>query len=436
MKNAATAILVLALWACDKPSHEKIDTWRNTEKGPAKLEAALRDSALPMDLRAHAAEALVGLGAIDKVKPVVAQLSASERAAFFQKLTPRLWDVAKIVEADQAPVGKQLRAKDGLFDLRPFADDAERDVIDQDLLDWLTAGGFYEQRSQLGDRLGDKIIRAIGVKAGPKMVQLGQDLLKQQQAGKDKGVLIIGRQTLRGIAYSGAPEAVGFLLELAEKPQLQEELNIDAMLALSNAYVEDLEEPRADVMGLASHAQRLEKLAANQDNPGEIINIAYELLVRIPTPACLPPLVRLATQRQLNLMLRAIDFSMRCGGADAVVPVAEAMPIDGSYERTVIEKYIVSKIPPDVIGPAAESARALLGSQSWAARFVGVEILAKHGGKADVAKLRALAGDKTKLTGFWGKQEGLDKRDPKARKAEPTLGQRAVEVAEILEKKP
>jgi hypothetical protein len=431
----ATLVLAVALSsACDKASHENIDKWRNTEKGPAKLESALRDSGLDMDLRAHAAEALVGLGMVDKVKPVVASMSAGDRARFFQKVTPRLWDAAKTSDADQAPVGKQLRAKDGLFILRSFAEGAERDAIDQNLLDWLTAGGYYEQRAPLGDVSGEQIIRAIGVKAGPKMVQLGQDLVKQQKEAREKGqILIIGKNTLRGIAFTGAPEAVGFLIELASTSHPQENLQVEAMFALDHAYVQTQDEPKVDPLGLAPHAQRLEKLALDESAPGEVVNIAYELLVRVPAPACLPPLVRLATQRDLVMMLRAIDFSMRCGGADAVVPVAEAMPIDGSYERGIIEKYIVDKIPVAARGPAAESARALLGSPSWAARFVGVEILAKLGDKADAAKLRALSGDKARLKGYWGDQTEVPKKE---QKAEPTLGQRAVEVAEILEKKP
>jgi hypothetical protein len=425
---------VIALAACDKATHENIDKWRNTDQGPDRMLKALKSSSVDMDVRAHAAEALVSLGLIAKVKPVVAQMPEAERARFFLKAVPRLWDVAKSAEADQAPVGKQLRAKDALFELRSFADEASKAQIDDDLLDWLTAGDFYEQRAPLGDHDGDQIIRNIGVKAGPKMVLLGQNLLKQQEAGgKDGTYVIIGKNTLRGLAFTGAPEAVGFLLDLAGKSHKQENLQVEAMYALNYAYVEDKDEPRPDPLGLAPHANRLSRMAESEDQPGENVNIAYELMVRIPAPACLPPLVRLATQHQLNLVLRAVDFSMRCGGADAIVPVAEAMPIDGSYERGVIEKYIVKKIPPDAQPRAAEAARTLLGSKSWVGRFIGIEILAVYGGKADAPKLRALFGDKTKLAGYWGVQDPADKKNFKA---EPTLGQRATEVAGILEKKP
>jgi hypothetical protein len=261
------------------------------------------------------------------------------------------------------------------------------------------------------------------------MAQLGADLLKAQ--GKDQYVPI-GKNTLRGLAYTGAPEAIGFLIEVIETTHPQENLQVEAMFALNKVFVEDMDEPRADPAGLKPYAKRLAKLAVNPDMPGEVVNISYELLLKIPAPDCLPPLVSLATQRELNLMLRAIDFSMRCGGTEAIVPVAEAMATDGTYQRTILQKYIVDKIPAASVDQAAEPARALLSSKSWVARWVGVEILAKHGKKADAAKVRALSGDKTVLRGYWGEQDPDDKKNLKT---EPTLGKRAVEVADLLEKK-
>src|SRR5688500_10254976 len=113
--------LLLALAACGGASHDNVEKWRNTEEGPGRLAKALEDSEVDLDVRAHAAEALISLGEIERVKPIVAQMSPDVRDAFFTKLTPRLWAVAKIIEADQAPVGKQIRAKDGLFELRQLA---------------------------------------------------------------------------------------------------------------------------------------------------------------------------------------------------------------------------------------------------------------------------------------------------------------------------
>ncbi len=433
------AILVLCgmaptLFACSKASHDNVEKWRNTEEGPKRLAAALADADVDIDIRAHAAEALISLGHVDEVKPLVANMSPEVRNALFAKLTPRLWSVAKIVEADQAPVGKQLRAKDGLFELRTFAEGAQRDEIDNYLLDWLTAGGFYDERAGMGDNTGEKIVRALGLKAGAKMVQVGAEILKNADQGK-KGILPLSKTTLEGIAFTGAPEAVGFLIEVGEKPQLQEGLQVQAMTALYTAYVVTTDEPRPDILGLVPHLDRLKKMAFSEEMPGENVNISFELIAAVPSPACLQPLVYLATHRTFIMRLRAIDFGMRCGGPQAIVPLAEALP-DGEYEQRIIEKYFVKKIDDSVLPNAADAARTLLGSRSWVARFVGIEILARAGSKADAAKLRALAGDKTKIRGYWGLQDPAELAEQKkAAKPEPTIGQRAAQVADLLEKK-
>ena len=67
--------------------------------------------------------------------------------------------------------------------------------------------------------------------------------------------------------------------------------------------------------------------------------------------------------------------------------------------------------------------------KSWVARWIGIETLAALGSPADAALVAGLANDKAKLTGYWGDQSGLDKKD---QKPVPTLGQRAKELAATL----
>lgn len=58
-------------------------------------------------------------------------------------------------------------------------------------------------------------------------------------------------------------------------------------------------------------------------------------------------------------------------------------------------------------------------------RWVAIEALAAMKIPEETAKIASVkSGDK--LTGFWGDQSGLDAKD---RKADPTLGQRAQELA-------
>ncbi len=77
----------------------------------------------------------------------------------------------------------------------------------------------------------------------------------------------------------------------------------------------------------------------------------------------------------------------------------------------------------------AKGCRAMRQSDSWVARVTAVECLGMAGGKADAEAVRALAGDKAKLKGWWGDQSEVPKKD---RKKPIALGAVAQEVAEKL----
>ena len=61
-------ILLLGLAACESVSSEKIEQWKGTQKGPPKIEEALRSSGVAPGLRAEAAAALGDLGMPEKVE--------------------------------------------------------------------------------------------------------------------------------------------------------------------------------------------------------------------------------------------------------------------------------------------------------------------------------------------------------------------------------
>src|SRR5204862_7234821 len=64
---------------CDKPTSESIALWKTTEKGPAKLTAAVGDRSVDPKLRAEAALALADLGQGEEAEGQVAALPAGER---------------------------------------------------------------------------------------------------------------------------------------------------------------------------------------------------------------------------------------------------------------------------------------------------------------------------------------------------------------------
>jgi len=76
--------------------------------------------------------------------------------------------------------------------------------------------------------------------------------------------------------------------------------------------------------------------------------------------------------------------------------------------------------------------RELSGEKGRIARWVAIEGLAGMKSTEDIPRLKALSSGE-KLVGYWGDQSGVD---PKDRKPEPTLGQRAKELADRLAKAP
>jgi hypothetical protein len=420
VRTLLVAVLVLGAAACEKASHENIDRWRYSEKGPGKLVAAVADASLDADLRAHAAQALVEIDAPAGAMKALSETPPEVREPVVEKLIVRLWGDAKVGNDMQIPTDGQVQAKDALFEVRALSTPAQVQKIDGYLIDWLSP--IYEERARLGRHHGEKIIQAIGARAAPKLIAAAKLIVdRPEQAGK---LVLVQDLSLRGIAGTGAPEAVGYLLDLAEKRNYPEPtLPVRAMRALGAAYL-DTQTPAASA-GLEAHVARLAKLADDERQDGETANLAFELLGASGSVRCLSPLLTLVRHRDVVRSWQATRLALRCGGAQAIVPVVEALPESRSYERGILEKYLWQLIIPLGDG-AADAARKLIGSTSWVARVTGVELLGKLGGKSDAAQVRALAKDDTRLRGWWPK--GDSRRDP-------TLGDVAQNVAEALEKK-
>jgi hypothetical protein len=428
---AATTVV-----ACDQPSRENIEKWRHTERGPGKLRDALGDRSLAAELRAAAAESLVAIDRTDDVRDALAHAASADREKVLDALLPLLWNDCKVADQMTAPTPAQITAKDALFTLRALATPHQQTAIDGYLADWL--GGYYEGRAPLGLHHGEKIVRVLDGRIAPKLIDDAREILTRPEQGKGK-YLVVTKVLLGGIAVSGAPAAVDFLLDLAEgkgprRDYPDKDLPVRAMDALGGAYLDEREHLAP---GPLVHAlDRLQRIAASTEQPGANVNIAFELLAATGKTNCLKPLQELERSRDVVRTWEAAQMGLRCAGTEAVQPMAEGLPPDRDYERGILSKYFWDNITS--LGPAAAPpARALLRSPSWVARLTGVEVLDKLGTAADADGVRALAKDATKLRGWWGKTQKGERASERtgANQPEPTLGQVAQEVADRLEKK-
>jgi hypothetical protein len=417
---AACAILELAGACGGEVSHDEIDKWRTTKKGPAKLKEVVAATARDADLRAHAAQNLIAMGAWADVKDAL-EADPKQRGEVVAKLAPRLQQSATVPEG-YAPAAQHAAAKDALFRIRAYADEQTRGAIDEYLADWLAVS--YYDRAGRGTVAGATILKTIGKVAAPKLLTEARSVIAAV-ADEQGRVRMLSDDLLLGLAYTADSAAVAMLIDMAAQPHEDETLQRRAMGALYVAYIEDLEEPRPNPTALKPQVARLAQLARDRDQLPSNINAAFDLMAAAGPPECVAPMVSLVDEKRAEeaFLWLAVQKGLLCVGAAEADKIVEVIP-PRAYERAILEKYLWNKMKTlEPTAVLADSCRRMLGSINWVARVTAVEILAEIGQKSDAASVHALATDKTQLKDWWGD----------AKRPSPTVSAIAQEVAKKLE---
>ncbi len=415
--------LALGAAGCEKLDHENIDKWSHTSKGPAKLLQAVTSDRADPDLSAHAAANLIRRDDDREVYAAFEAMPAARRAQVIARLAPRMWDVARVESERELPGKPQAGAKDALVRLRRWADEPTRQQIDGYLIDWYCVAS-YEDRARSGFSTGASVMRMIGPPAGRKLIAVVNGVIAAP--GQDRVRNRIGDQLLLGLAATGYPDAVKYVLDLARMDRGDPTLASRALSALYKAYVAPEGFEPADRAALLPNLPALVAIARDDRMAGRPAHDAVELLQAVGPPSCLAPLLGMigAPHPSPRFKFLVIQSALRCGGPGAVVEVVRALPA-GGYAQDEIDGAISGEIarmaPRD---QALAAARALLGEPSTLARWVGIEALGAMKASDDAPRVEALASHHEPLVGYWG-QRGQGKADP-------TLGQRAHEISTQL----
>ena len=426
------ALLIVSLVfgvGCEKTNHENIDKWTRTEKGPGKLEKALKDDSLDADLSAHAAANMIRMGNDPAVRTAFDGMGDARKVQVLGKLAPRLWDLARIEKEDALPASTQIIAKDALINLRKHGDPALKQQIDNYLTDWYGVMS-YEGRAKVGSTLGATAVRMIGPPVGKKLGSVLNGVIAAP--GQEKTKIRIGDELLLGLAASGDPDAVKYVLDVAGMDRGDPTLSKRALNALRVAYIDpggrfDLAPPSA----LEANLPALVAIAKDERMMGQAGNDAIELIRTVGAPKCLEPLVSLIAlpHPEKNFRYATAYAALGCGGPAAIVPAIKALP-DAPYAvddlNGAVSWEIAKQSPRDKV---LAGLRELLADNSRISKWVAIEALAKMKSVEDAPKIAALSSSKEKLTGYWGDQSG---KDPKDRKTDPTLGQRAKELTDQM----
>src|SRR4051812_31381677 len=419
----AASALALGAAGCEKLDHESIDRWSHTSKGTEKLLGAVTSDRADPDLAAHAAANLIRRDDDREVYAAFEAMPAARRAQVIARLAPRLWDVARVESERELPGKLQVGAKDALVRVRRWADEPTRQQIDGYLIDWYCVAS-YEDRARAGFATGASVMRMVGPAAGRRLIPVVNGVIAAP--GQDRVRNRVGDQLLLGLAATGTPDAVKYVLDLARMDRGDPTLASRALSALYKAYVApDGFEP-ADRAALAPNQPALVGIARDDRMSGRAANDAVALIQAVGPPRCLAPLMGMigAPHPSPRFKFVVIQSALRCGGPAAVVDVVRALPA-GGYAQDEIDGAISGEIarmtPRD---QAQAAARALLGEPSTLARWVGIEALGAMKASDDAPRIEALASHREPLVGYWG-QRGQGKPDP-------TLGQRAREISTQL----
>ncbi len=426
-------ILALGVGACEKVSHESIDKWGHTEKGPEKLLETLKGSDDSADLRAHAAQVLIEIERFPEVKEVLVPMEEKPRQKLMTPLATRLWEVARINDAMAIPTSRQSNAKDALFQIMEFADTNTQAQIGDYLVEWFV-GGHYEGRARSGRVSGAAVMRKVGPAASKRLLQAARGILAKppDENGKRDQV---GDELLRALALCGDAEALGLLLDLVAEPRGDVGLPKRAMRALHFAFVEPLGFEPVDGKALLPIQARLEPMPYNRDLAGIVRNDSTALLAAIGAPECIPLFTKMVSYPTDVERYRWIGTQqgLRCAGVQGMEAITAALP-SIPYDRGLLSKYVWDEVLKfEDTAKVIDAAIRMLSSQSPVSRITGLEVLGELGAKAatseNVKRIKALSGDTHQLVGWWGDQSETPKKE---RKTEPTIGDRASDVAKSL----
>ena len=415
-------VLVLAI-GCEKTDHDTIDKWPRTEKGPGKLRKAVEDEGLDPDLSAHAAANLIKppLSKETEVKELLEKMTPGRRQQVLEKLAPRLWNIARIENDKALPGPPQLAGKDALVTIRQWADDTLRTQIDGYLVDWYGVAS-YEKRAEGGQHTGASVVRMIGAPFSKRLIDVVNGVIAAP--GQEKAKYRIDEELLLGIAASGTTEGVKKVLEIAQMDRGDKELGTRAMSALYRAYVDPgglfpVQSPEA----LVPNLDTLATIAKDERTVGKAADDALNLIKAVGEPRCLDPLVTLVGQPHKSKFKYVVaNAALRCGGAKNVGRVVRALPSEGAYSKDELVGSVSGEIAKMSPRPQVlVELRSLLDDKTTLSKWTAIEALAVMKSVEDKARIEALAGAKDRLVGYWGESaEG---------KADPTLGQRAKELA-------
>jgi HEAT repeat protein len=408
-----TAFAVLFASTGCEVTPDKIDRWKQSVKGAAKIRATLRDTSQTTEIRVMAAEALAEMGLFSHLAEDVKSLEEKDRRQLMDGLVKRL--ITRMRGSNpKATTQVQVQAKDALFSLRELAEDPRRRAMDTEVVRWVL-GDWRKRRG--GEHSGQKIITTIGepaaaivaelidqsstpvVASATMLSEVGSQGARDLAAGK---LIALAKQqqptrmeTIHALGKLGSPKAVAYLSRVANKGPFQQRLWAVRALAFH---------PDAEAISVATAIAGDSSL---KEERAELRDAAFTLLEKTPHADSLQALAGFLDHREDSaetaevVRYRAAEGILDGFGVEGLTKLLEALPSRYTYKQQDLEDYIEKDIR-ELGDDALPTLRAALDSESWIARLVAVRALGTMGTVEDAKALERLKTDRTRIKGWGG----------------------------------
>lgn len=476
----ALVAVVLALTGC-KVSEKNLKEW-GEDKDSGRLAKVVADGKQKQVIRVKAALWLVKIRRLVELEKALKKSSKGDQkkiaAAMIKDLRP------KVVAADGDPAARGL-AKDGLFSAWYFADPKDRRGVEVLIVDWILGGKHGEAHEHptskileaFGRRGADLLAQKIAYydpnffryhnrtvvasscllgmfwrRVGPQTRAATVKRYIAAAKKNTKAALINNGALLCGIGLLGKRTGSRYLASvMANHPNVK--MKAGAAVALRLAASADRASLDPDVRdAVIKEMNRLmTKINAGKglDNPvfrgtGYLFHL-LELVTKFKddaifkglTPVIGAPAPKLADSeaqdKRTQLRLLTVGFLMRIDPEKALKIGYAKLPVEESYPHgylngTILDNavYVWKKYKP-LRAKLLKGLRLGLTAPSWLAKIIAIEglamkeLLPRKAVAQDIAEIKKLIDDKTKL-------KGDDWKDA-------TLGKRAKKAIEVLSKK-
>lgn len=389
-------VVLLTSVACQRKP-EDLEVWRPSKasNGLKKLKEWIADSGEPMPVRIRASEILIEEDYAYAVDASLKLAPEPDRKAIAKGLAPTLLEWYKAgdatVENYQTRKSKQVPAKEGLFYIHPYIEDAAvKEQIEATLTDWL--GTDLHTRNQMGTIKANQIAELLGARASDPLLKALADPINNQAFLAD-----ILRKIKDPKVQAKTAET---LAELGSKqlPKLEKEVETAVLTEEHEAIV-----------------PLLVKMVNNEDLDGGLRGSAHDRIAKVQGAKSLATYLGWVQNGPPDLRWLSVQAIGENQGKIGLAPLLKALPADGKYgtgEPDDLQREATRFCSADVAEMKAKTepifVKALGDAKvSGPGKALALACLQAVGTKANAqAAVEALKDDKTELPA-WGKLKTL-----------------------------